>query len=305
MIKALIRRRTAGVRSSLAVGGLMLLTGCSGLEFLNTVSGPFLGPVTLSYGPSSRQQLDIYSVQAPPGSAVAAGSLASKLRPVVVFFYGGAWASGSKADYGFVAKTFNDMGYVVAIPDYRLTPETVYPGFVQDSAAAIRLVIARAADFGGDPNNIVLMGHSAGAYNAAMVAMDPRWLAANDRKRIKGFVGLASPVNFLPIQMPEAQRAFNWPNTSRDTQPIEHVARDNPPMLLITAKRDPLVDPEVNSKAMADRLRSLGVPVRVETVDGPLGLVNHSNLVGTLSNRFSFLAATLKTTREFVEQVTR
>lgn len=264
-------------------------------------------PVTLAYGPSPRQQLDIYPVVTArtASSAIAAGVQPGKLRPVVMFFYGGAWASGSKGDYSFVAKTFNDMGYVVVIPDYRLTPETVYPGFVQDSAAAVRLVIARAAEFGGDPNNIVLMGHSAGAYNAAMVAMDARWLSAADRGKIRGFVGLASPVNFLPIQMPEAQRAFNWPDTPRDTQPIEHVSKNNPPMLLITAKRDPLVDPEVNSKALADKLKLFGVPVRLETVDGPLGLVNHANLVGTLSTRFAFLAETLARTREFVEQVTR
>jgi acetyl esterase/lipase len=292
--------------SALAAWGL---AGCTGLDLLNTISGdPAVDPVTLSYGVSVRQRVDIYPVPGKAGaiiSSVAANPAAATLRPVVIFFYGGAWASGSKADYAFVAKTFNDMGYVVAIPDYRLTPETAYPGFVQDSAVAVHLVIARAAEFGGDPKNIVLMGHSAGAYNAAMVAMDPRWLSAADRARIKGFVGLASPVNFLPIQMPEAQRAFNWPNTPRDTQPIEHVSRDNPPMLLITAKRDPLVDPEVNSKAMAEKLQALGVSVRVETVDGPLGLVNHANLVGTLSGRFSFLGATLKRTQEFVEQVTR
>lgn len=287
----------------------LMLAGCSGLEFLNAVSGsPESPPATLAYGSSPRQQLDIYPV-APKhlgsSSASAAGAKGGRLRPVVMFFYGGAWASGSKADYSFIAKTFNDMSYVVVIPDYRLTPETVYPGFVQDSAAAVRLVIARAADFGGDPNNIVLMGHSAGAYNAAMVAMDTRWLSAADRAKIRGFVGLASPVNFLPIQMPEAQRAFSWPNTPRDTQPIEHVSQANPPMLLITAKRDPLVDPEVNSKALAEKLKLFGVPVRLETVDGPLGLINHASLVGTLSNRLGFLAATLEQTREFVEKVTR
>ena len=273
------------------------LSGCSSLEFLNTVSGtPAVAPVTLAYGESQRQRVDIYP-QPVVGNRAGA--------PVIVFFYGGAWASGARTDYAFVARTFHDLGYVVAIPDYRLTPEVVYPGFVQDSAAAVQLVMDRVREYGGDPDRVVLAGHSAGAYNARMLAMHARWLPQAVRQRIRGVVGLSSPVNFLPIQMPEARRAFSWPNTPVDTQPIAHVSAAAPPMLLITAQRDPLVDPEINSRALAARLKAVGADVTVETFDGPFGLMTHANIVATLSDRLSFLAPTIARISAFVERVTR
>ncbi len=277
------------------LAGAILTGGCTSLDVLNAVSHPPHGqPVTIVYGESARQRLDLYS-----------GAVAGQGRPVVVFFYGGAWASGSRKDYGFIARTFNDMGYVVAIPDYRLTPETVYPGFLHDSAAAVRALLPRVQEFGGDPHRIILAGHSAGAYNAIMLAVDSRWLGEGDRQRIRGVIGLSSPVNFLPIQMPEARVAFSWPNTPQDTQPVMHVSPTSPPMLLLTAKRDPLVDPEINSATMAQRLRAAGVYVSLEVFEGPLGIINHSNIVATLSSRLSFLAPSIERAKEFMERVTR
>jgi len=252
--------------------------------------------VTLSYGPSVRQRVEFYPATQNASAAAV---------PVIVFFYGGAWESGSRADYRFIARTFNDLGYVVAIPDYRLTPEVTYPGFVQDSAQALRLIIEQAERFGGDAQRIVLAGHSAGAYNAISLGTDPRWLSESERRRIRGVIGLSSPVNFLPIQMPAAQRAFNWPNTPRDSQPIEHVSAASPPMLLLSAKRDPLVDPEINSATLAARLRAAGVYVKMEVFDGPLGLVSHSSLVASLSGRLSFLAPTIERSKAFIEMVTQ
>ena len=273
------------------------LSGCSSLDVLNAVSkSPKAASVTLSYGPSVRQRVEFYP---------AARNASAAAVPVIVFFYGGAWESGSRADYRFIARTFNDLGYVVAIPDYRLTPEVTYPGFVQDSAQALRLIIEQAERFGGDGQRIVLAGHSAGAYNAISLGTDPRWLSESERRRIRGVIGLSSPVNFLPIQMPAAQRAFNWPNTPRDSQPIEHVSAASPPMLLLSAKRDPLVDPEINSATLAARLRAAGVYVKMEVFDGPFGLVSHSSLVASLSDRLSFLAPTIERSKAFIEMVVR
>lgn len=278
------------------MGLLGSLIGCTSLDVLNALTGnPPSQAIVVSYGDASRQKIDVYAM--PMGNPHS--------RPMVVFFYGGSWATGSRADYGFVARGFGEAGYVVAIVDYRLTPEVTYPEFVKDSAAAVRLLMDRAVEFGADPNKIVLAGHSAGAYNALMVAMDGRWLDARYRQRIRGVIGLSSPVNFLPIQMPEAQLAFNWPNTPRDTQPIEHVRSDNPPMLLLSANRDPLVHPAVNSRPMADRLREKGVPVELYEFDGPLGIINHANIVATLSPRFRFAAPTLEKSIDFIERVTR
>ena len=293
---------------------LIVMAGCSSLDMLNAVTGkPNVAPVTLGYGASPRQRIDIYSYQVPgkandglvnPVSAARAAD-EPKLKPVVIFFYGGSWTYGSRQDYSFVAKAFLDQGYVVAIPDYRLSPEVTYPVFLQDSAAAVKKVIDTAREFGGDPDRIVLMGHSAGAYNAAMVAMDKRLLSDSDRRHIRGVIGLASPVNFLPIQLPEARVAFNWPNTPQDSQPIEHVSSDSPPMLLMIAPHDRLVDPVINSEQLAKKLQNAGVYVRLEQYELPLRLINHTSLVGTLSPSFQFAAPTMAHAREFLERVTR
>ncbi len=309
------QRRSVRLRLGLVASGLgALLSGCSSLEFLNQVSGrPHSDPITVSYGSHSRQRVDVYPViEKRLGSSAAADVLVPSAnaaggqgRPMVIFFYGGSWNSGSRSDYRFVATALNDLGYVVAIPDYRLTPEVLYPEFLHDSAEAVRTLIRQAREFGADPNRIVLAGHSAGAYNAAMLAMDQRWMLDDERRHIRGLIGFAAPVNFLPIQIPEVQQTFRWPNTPRDSQPIEHVAPGNPPVLLITARGDRVVDPTRNSQSLADRLTQVGVPVQLEVIDGPLGLANHANVVATISPTFQFFAPTLTKIRSFVDQVTR
>lgn len=309
------QRRSVRLRLGLVASGLgALLSGCSSLEFLNQVSGrPHSDPITVSYGSHSRQRVDVYPViEKRLGSSAAADVLMPSAsaageqgRPMVIFFYGGSWNSGSRSDYRFVATALNDLGYVVAIPDYRLTPEVLYPEFLHDSAEAVRTLIRQAREFGADPNRIVLAGHSAGAYNAAMIAMDQRWMPDDERRCIRGLIGFAAPVNFLPIQIPEVQQTFRWPDTPRDSQPIEHVAPGNPPVLLITARGDRVVDPNRNSQSFADRLTQVGVPVQLEVIDGPLGLANHANVVATISPTFQFFAPTLTKIRLFVDQVTR
>ena len=280
------------LRFALVFTAVFGLSGCSSLDMVNAFTPSPNGlPVTLSYGSSERQRVDVYQ--------------AGRRKPLVIFFYGGSWNSGSRTDYRFVARAFNDLGYSVAIPDYRLTPEALYPDFLKDSAQAISLLINRAEEFGADPQRVILVGHSAGAYNAMMVALDQRWLSPEDRQRIRGVIGLASPVNFLPIQLPAARLAFHWPNTPRDSQPIEHVSSSSPPILFINANNDPLVDPSINSIAMAEKLRAANVYVEVENFDGPLGMINHARLVATLSPTFQFLSPTLDKSRVFIERVTR
>jgi len=280
------------LRFALAFTAVFGLSGCSSLDMVNAFTPSPSGlPVTLSYGSSERQRVDVYQ--------------AGRRKPLVIFFYGGSWNSGSRTDYRFVARAFNDLGYSVAIPDYRLTPEALYPDFLKDSAQAISLLINRAEEFGADPQRVILVGHSAGAYNAMMVALDQRWLSPEDRQRIRGVIGLASPVNFLPIELPAARLAFHWPNTPRDSQPIEHVSSSSPPILFINANNDPLVDPRINSIAMAEKLRAANVYVEVENFDGPLGMINHARLVATLSPTFQFLSPTLDKSRVFIERVTR
>jgi acetyl esterase/lipase len=132
-----------------------------------------------AYGSLPRQDLDIYTPE-----QLTSGNR----RPVIIFFYGGSWQSGSRANYGFIGRAFAAQGFITVIPDYRLVPEVHFPAFIEDGAAAVRWVRANIARFGGDPHRLILAGHSAGAYNAAMLALDPAWLGT-DRRAVRGLIG--------------------------------------------------------------------------------------------------------------------
>lgn len=203
----------------------------------------------LSYGPKPRQRLDVY---APRGGC-------SQPRPVVVFFYGGSWNSGTRAGYGFVGRALAAQGFVTVVPDYRLVPEVHYPAFVEDGAAAVRWVTAHAGEYCGDGRAMLLMGHSAGAYIAAMLAVDPRWLG-NTRSAVKGLVGLAGPYDFAPFDVAASRAAFGQAPNPADTQPVTWAGVGAPPALLLYGKDDTVVQPR-NSEALATRLRAGGVAV--------------------------------------------
>jgi acetyl esterase/lipase len=165
----------------------------------------------------------------------------------------------------------------------------------------VRWVRDRARDWGADPARLHLVGHSAGAYNAAMLALDPRWLAAVDLRptQLAGWVGLAGPYDFLPIKLREVQRAFNWPDTPPDSQPLFHArARSarTPPTLLLAARQDDLVDPQRNTVALARALRERGVPVQSELFDR----ASHTTLMGAFAAPLRGLAPVLDRVSGFV-----
>src|SRR5690606_27264695 len=144
-------------------------------------------------------QLDVYG---PPGRASGA--------PVAVFVYGGGWSSGSRKEYQWAGKMLAAQGFVTVVCDYPLVPEVRFPRFIEDVALAVRWAGDKAAGHGGDASRIVLVGQSAGAYNAAMVALDPRYLKAVgvDRNRIKAFAGLAGPYYFPTLDGPILSKTF-------------------------------------------------------------------------------------------------
>jgi len=202
---------------------------------------------SIAYGEGPRRRLDIYRPKRASGA------------PVIVFFYGGSWQRGRKETYRFVGRALARWGYVAVIPDYRVYPDVRYPGFIEDGAAAVAWTAARIAEAGGDPETIFLMGHSAGAYIAAMLAVDPAWTGKRDRNlpsRIAGLIGISGPYDFLPIVDPRLQAVFGGPAVT-ETQPIAHVGRRPPPALLIAGDRDRIVDP-ANSSRMAKRLAAAG-----------------------------------------------
>jgi len=206
----------------------------------------------VAYGPGPRHRLDVYA----PRSA-AAGK-----RPVILFFYGGSWNSGRRQSYAFAGRALAARGFVVIVPDYRLVPEAAYPDFLRDCAAALRWARRHSSDYGGDGERIVLAGHSAGAYNAAMLALDPSLLGP-DRAAIRGFAGLAGPFDFLPLDDDSTIAAFGaWPRPA-ETQPVSHVAAGAPPVLLLHGADDVRVKPR-NSRKLAGLLEAAGGKVRLK-----------------------------------------
>ena len=218
----------------------------------------------LAYGADPRQKLDLYV----PDNLTAPA-------PVLLFFYGGSWQSGTKSWYLALGQAFASKGIVVAIADYRVYPKVRYPAFVADGAAALRFVHAVAAKHGGDPDRIFVAGHSAGAYIAAMLAADPHYLMDAHAKPewIRGVIGIAGPYDFLPLTDPALIALFGGAHR-RDTQPISYVDGKRAPMLLVTGDADATVSPG-NTTRMAARLRRFGseVVTRAYPGTGHVGII--------------------------------
>lgn len=276
----------------IAIALLLSLSACSPpIKILNalTPSGNFVATQNLAYGEGARQTLDVYVPKAKQ----------QKPLPVVVFFYGGAWNGGDKQDYLFMAQAMASRGVIAVVPDYRLYPQVRYPDFLRDCAHAVAWTRREIERYGGDPDRIFVMGHSAGAYNAAMLALDPRWLRAEGMEpgMLKGWIGLAGPYEFLPIKLPAVRPVFFHPDYPPGSQPIAYASNASPPAFLGTAIEDSTVDPVRNSQQMAGKLRSEGVAVtekRYERVD-------HVTLISTFAWPLRWLAPVLDDVVTFID----
>jgi acetyl esterase/lipase len=268
---------------------LATVAACSPLGTLNalTPGSQFSRDADIAYGSDARQKLDIYR---PNGTGSS---------PVVVFFYGGSWTNGNRADYLFVGEALAARGITTVVVDYRLSPQVTYTGFLDDSARALAWTRAHIAEHGGDRDKLYVMGHSAGGYNAAMVALDPRWLAAYGEKpaMLRGWIGLAGPYDFTPIQDEDIKPAFLAPNTPPDSQPINHIGESRVPALLMAGSDDKTVDPVRNTGQLADKLRATGVPVQTETFAG----IGHAMMIGSFARPLRFRAPVLDRVVNYVE----
>lgn len=242
----------------------------------------------VAYGALPRQRLDIYR---PVNRA--------KNLPIIMFFYGGAWDSGRRQDYTFVGRALAARGYLVVIPDYRLVPEVHFPDFLRDCAEALRWTRANAARFGGDGERLILAGHSAGAYNSAMLALDPRWLG-EDRAAVRGLVTLAGPFDFLPLDDPASIATFSrWPHLA-ETQPISFVTRTAPPALLLHGADDDRVRPR-NSRRLDAAMRRAGAQAELRLYP----TTTHAGILLALARPLRGSAPVLDDIDRFARQATR
>ena len=242
----------------------------------------------VAYGPDAAQKLNVWAPKdRKPGQSY----------PVLVFYYGGGWVKGSRGEYDFAGRAYAARGFVVVVPDYRLVPAVHFPVFVQDSALAVKWTRDNVARFGGDPGRITLGGHSAGAYNAAMLALDPHWLRdiGVDPKIVRAAALLAGPYDFYPFDKKRSIDAMsNWPRPL-ETQPIRFAAKDSPPLWLAAGTADDVVRP-YNSQRLAAKLKGLGAIVDLRLYPGK----SHNDLIMGISKPLRGRAPTLQESVDFL-----
>lgn len=240
------------LRRAAAIVAGALLSGCTNvaLQAINVPSYLATGPRAergLSYGEQDHQKLDLFL---PPESV-------EDRRQLVVFIYGGAWTAGNRSDYYFVAQTLAGAGYTVAIPDYIKYPQGVFPAFVTDVATSIGWLAGNLARFTA-VDDVIIMGHSAGAHTGALLLTDERYLqeAGVNKEQISAFVGLAGPYGFKPGEQ-RYRDIFDNLEDYNQMRPLHFADGDEPPMLLVHGDDDTTVLP-VNTRQFAERVNGAG-----------------------------------------------
>ena len=281
-------------RGPIVIGACLLLcwlVACSNRGMLNSMTpdSGFSLAGNIVYDTGSQLRLDVYS---PPGVANA---------PVIVFFYGGRWSEGSKDQYRFVGQALAARGIVAVIPDVRLYPAVKFPTFLYDCAHAVMWAHQNIVGYGGSPDKIVVMGHSSGAYDAAMLALAPEIMrqAGGDRGWIRGMIGLAGPYDFLPITDPDLRDLFGPPEMFQNAQPVMHVDGTNPPLLLMHGGADDTVNIS----------NTVSLFTRVQRANGPVEKViypdlDHKWIIADVAARYQSNADIVDHIQEFTRRVT-
>lgn len=211
----------------------------------------------------NQTSLDIYSPQS------------GKDLPVMIWIHGGAWRKGDKFRLEEKQKAFNEKGFVFVSINYRLDPKVDFRGQGTDVAKAIRYVHEHAAEHRGAPDKLFIMGHSAGAHLAALVATDESYLEAQKLKlsTIKGVVLLDGAAYDIPRQieiallpaMKEMYRSVFTNNLElqKEASPITHISKGKeiPPFLIfyVATRRDG----KIQSEALSARLKENEISSRV------------------------------------------
>lgn len=278
--------RAAGLGAAAIVLGLTL-AACSPQNTLNTLTSTGGLNVTqnVRYGPAPRNVMDVY---APENVRNA---------PVVLFIHGGSWEGGDKDGHRFVGESLARAGYVTGVMNYRLAPEHRYPDYVQDAAAALKVLRDNAQKYGGSPDNLFVMGHSAGGFNAVEVVDNARWLreVGVPITAVRGVIGVAGPYSY-DFRDFSSKVAFPVGGNPDDIMPDRHVRPDAPPNLLLVAANDTTVDP-YNAVNMEAALRKAGVPVTRTVLPG----LNHITVIAAMARPLTFLGKTRQQVIDFIE----
>lgn len=257
------------LRLAIAIPALLALPACTTIQLgaANLIETAEVPRTEVAYGDGTRQRYDVYR---------ALDSLGRPLpgpAPVVIFVHGGSWESGDKRGYAWVGEALAQQGFVAILPNYGLMPRTRFPDFVDDVARAVTHARARVTAWGGDTSRVVLMGHSAGAHIAALVAYDARYLATQGTTpaMFSGFVGLSGPYDFI-FDTKLLRRTFAGPPAREyDALPVHFVTSRSLRTLLVMGNDDRTVNPR-NTRSLAAALRKAQVPVEEIWVPGTHGV---------------------------------
>ena len=266
LIKRIIIVLTSFTLSACSIGSIKLWVAnimASGDDYQMTQD--------VAYGDDSAQLLDVYA----PNNAI------DKPRPVVVFFYGGCWGACTdykKEDYRFVAQSLAVSDAVVVVADYRRYPDVLFPVIMEDATAVVSWVANHITAYGGDADHVFLMGHSSGAHMAAMLTVNKNYLTVSDYQRVKGFIGLAGPYDFLPFTQSYQRKLFAPESAYPLSQPINFVAGTEPPLLLMYGDKDDTVKPR-NIENLTAKVKQKSGQVQTRYYAG----VNHTGILAALS----------------------
>lgn len=224
----------------------------------------------IPYGDHERQVLDVYA----PKDA--------KKLPVVFWIHGGGWQQGDKSDVQIKPKIFNDKGLVFVSTNYRLLPNVEMEIIFRDIAKSIHWVHDHIAEYGGDPNRLLVMGHSAGAQLAALMCIDDRYLKSEGLSLaiIKGCVPVDGDTYDVPaiIETAETRRRVHGqpqakfghrekfghtPEKHKDYSAVTHVAKDKgiSPFLVLHVADHP--DVSAQAQRLGSVLKEAGIPATV------------------------------------------
>lgn len=239
------------------------------VTFLNTItpSSSFKAEKNISYGPHERHKLDIYRAKKLDETA-----------PILVFMHGGGWRNGDKQMYKFLAQGFAKEGYDIAVPNYRLAPEAKYPDMLHDTAKAVAYVAKAYPD-----RPLVLMGHSAGAYNVLMMGLDAAYLGDESVEmcsRISGIISLAGPTGEIKLKSPKYVEVFPNRFEGKDGA-INNIDAPAPMMLIANGDADTQVD-TINATGLAKRIETRGGEAVLKIYPDH----SHNDLVKFLSRYF-------------------
>lgn len=220
----------------------------------------------IPYGKDPLQRLDIHHLK----------DKRKKQRPVIFFIHGGGWTTEDKSNTRFYATEWIKRGYTVVSINYRLAPNVIHPLQIEDCAMAFKWVLNNIKVYGGNPNKIAVIGHSAGAHLAALLVAGKKWHKKYDIdiKKVKCFIPVSGihdfnlQENYLPPILSSSIYAMLGDSDKDDCSPVSHVTGHEPPCLILHGGDDWLV-PRSNSIKLHNKLIEKGAKnSQLEIVQG-------------------------------------